>query len=262
VSFELGNFRLALALVCVVAAAVGVRAQTSRETAVNPGTVAAAVPRRLPADWSKEDRLRYLFPFIAEAARRNGVDTQLLVTVCDIETAFRPELTSPAGAMGLTQLMPGTAARFGVKDAYDFAQALDGGAKYLRFLTETFGGDLDLILAGYNAGEGSVMKYGLRVPPFAETQGYVARGRVTYLRYLQAARSGSIYSRPAGGVRLTSYVRGLGDSPQPTVAEEKQPETTRSIVFGEEAGSADAGGKEKNIRTPDRGRATRSIRFQ
>jgi hypothetical protein len=266
VSFKVRNLRLVLALLCVCTAALGARAQSSRVTAGADAPTTVALPRRFPADWGKEERLRYLYPYIAEAARRNGVDAQLLLTVCDIETAYRPELTSPVGAMGLTQLMPETAARFGVKDAYDFTQALDGGAKYLRFLTGLFGGDLDLILAGYNAGEGSVIKYGRRVPPYAETQGYVARGHAAYLRYLQAARFGSVYTRQTGTVSLTSYVpgRGVATTP-PLVAEETQPEEpppTRSIIFGEDVDGSSKGGQEKNQTSPGPSRTTRSIRFQ
>ena len=73
------------------------------------------------------------------------------------------------------QLMPGTAMRFGVTNIFDPRQNIEGGARYLRFLTDRFNGELSLVLAGYNAGEGAVEKYGWRVPPYAETQEYVRR---------------------------------------------------------------------------------------
>lgn len=229
---------------------------------------AAALPRKFPASWTKSDRLYFLLPHIITAAQRNGVDAQLLTAVCDIETSFQPDATSPKGARGLTQMMPATAARFGVRDAYDLRQALDGSAKYLRFLTELFDGNLDLILAGYNSGEGSVIKYGRRVPPYAETQGYVERGRVTYLRYLQALPGSFSYAQQAGGVRLASYVQNRPapaavaapvDAPAPQ--DEPQP-VTRSIVYGEPALRAPDGDKEKTSASPAPGRVTRSIKFQ
>jgi soluble lytic murein transglycosylase-like protein len=89
--------------------------------------------------------------------------------------------------MGLMQLMPGTAARYGVTNAYDPAQSIRGGTRYIADLLRLFGGRVDLALAGYNAGEGAVMKYGRRVPPYAETQNYV---RTIGARYAQSGGSG------------------------------------------------------------------------
>jgi soluble lytic murein transglycosylase-like protein len=89
--------------------------------------------------------------------------------------------------MGLMQLMPGTAARYGVANAYDSAQSIMGGTRYIADLLRLFGGRVDLALAGYNAGEGAVMKYGRRVPPYAETQNYV---RTIGARYAQSGGSG------------------------------------------------------------------------
>lgn len=80
------------------------------------------------------------------------------------------------------QLMPATAARFGVRNIYDPEQNIEGGARYLRFLLDTFGGSVELALAGYNAGEGAVMKYGNRIPPYAETQDYVRKISAHYAR--------------------------------------------------------------------------------
>jgi soluble lytic murein transglycosylase-like protein len=218
---------------------------------------------QFPTNAGKEERYRFLLPYILFAARKNGVDPYLLTTVCDIETAFQPGATSPVGAQGLTQLMPATAARFGVSNAYDFVQALDGGAKYLRFLTELFGGNLDLILAGYNSGEGNVLKYGRRVPPFSETQGYVTRGRSAYLRYLQSQVGDLALLARTGGLRLTAAVAGRAPSPAPAEELEVEPQpVTRSLVFGEEPEKPSAGDKEKNQPSPGPSRATRSIRFQ
>src|SRR2546423_2059585 len=111
--------------------------------------------------------------YIVESAARNGVDPLLLYSIMHRESSFRRMAVSPKGARGLMQLMPGTAARFGVSNIFDPRQNIEGGARYVRFLLDTFGGDVRLALAGYNAGEGAVMRYGNRVPPYGETQEYV-----------------------------------------------------------------------------------------
>lgn len=98
------------------------------------------------------------------------------------ESGFNPRAISPKGARGLMQLMPTTAVRLGVRDIYDPAQNIDGGARYLRFLLDTFNGDVELALAGYNAGEGAVARYGNRVPPYRETINYVQRISAHYTR--------------------------------------------------------------------------------
>jgi soluble lytic murein transglycosylase-like protein len=91
------------------------------------------------------------------------------------ESSFKRGAISPKGARGLMQLMPGTAARFGVSNIFDPKQNIEGGARYMRFLLDHFDGDVSLALAGYNAGEGAVLKYGRRIPPYRETQEYVRR---------------------------------------------------------------------------------------
>jgi soluble lytic murein transglycosylase-like protein len=109
---------------------------------------------------------------INAAATSNGVDPALLKGLVAQESGFDPNARSGAGAVGLTQLMPGTAAALGVTDPTDPAQSLQGGARYLREQLDRFGGDERMALAAYNAGPGAVSKYG-GVPPYAETQGYV-----------------------------------------------------------------------------------------
>jgi soluble lytic murein transglycosylase-like protein len=118
-------------------------------------------------------------PYAAEitaAARRHGIDPALLAGLVRQESNFDPDAGSPAGARGLTQLMPGTAAALGVTDASDPQQAIEGGAKYLAQQLKAFGGDVEKALAAYNAGPGAVRRYG-GVPPYAETIGYVRVGR-------------------------------------------------------------------------------------
>lgn len=113
--------------------------------------------------------------FIVDSGTRNGVDPVLLYAIMHRESSFKRNALSPKGARGLMQLMPGTAARFGVTNIFDPRQNIEGGARYVRILLDMFDGDVRLALAGYNAGEGAVLKYGRRVPPYRETQEYVHR---------------------------------------------------------------------------------------
>jgi len=112
---------------------------------------------------------------IVESGTRNGVDPLLLYSIMHQESSFKQRALSHKGATGLMQLMPGTARRFGVTSIWDPRQNVEGGARYMRFLLNMFKGDVNLALAGYNAGEGAVMKYGWRIPPYNETQEYVRR---------------------------------------------------------------------------------------
>ena len=113
--------------------------------------------------------------FIVDSGKRNSVDPLLLYSIMHQESSFKARAMSYKGARGLMQLMPGTAARFGVANIWDPKQNIEGGARYMHFLLDMFGGDVNLALAGYNAGEGAVMKYGYNVPPYSETQEYVRR---------------------------------------------------------------------------------------
>jgi soluble lytic murein transglycosylase-like protein len=111
---------------------------------------------------------------------QNGVDPYLVYCLMSQESKFKTIATSSKGAQGLMQLMPGTAARYGVTNPYDMAQSIMGGTRYLKDLLKMFNGRVDLALAGYNAGENAVIKHGYAVPPYDETRNYV---RLIIARY-------------------------------------------------------------------------------
>lgn len=159
--------------------------------------------RRFRANTRLRQRAKLYEPYIAAAARKYGVDPRVLWTLAYLETRFRPELVSPKKARGLMQFMPATAKRFNLKNPHDAAAAIDAAARYVRELTARFDGRLDLVLAGYNAGEGAVECYrsgrtirtsggkvinprGIRtssgVPPYKETRSYVRRGLMVFSR--------------------------------------------------------------------------------
>lgn len=120
-------------------------------------------------------RRERLAPLIERAAAENALRPALIHAVVRAESAYRADAVSSKGAVGLMQLMPGTAERYGVVDRYDPAQNLRGGSTYLRDLLEMFDDDLALALAAYNAGENAVIRYGNKIPPYQETQGYVRK---------------------------------------------------------------------------------------
>ncbi len=122
---------------------------------------------------TQAQRLAKYAPVIQSAAKRHNVPVELICGVILQESGGKARARSHCGARGLMQLMPATARRFGVNNSYDPAQNIEGGVKYLRFLLDRFEGNLELVLAAYNSGEGNVAKYGNKIPPFRETQHYV-----------------------------------------------------------------------------------------
>lgn len=118
--------------------------------------------------------------YIVDSSRKYGIDPLLIYAQMHQESAFKLKALSHKGASGLMQLMPATARRLGVTNIYDPKQNIEGGVKYMRMLLDMFKGDMNLALAGYNAGEGAVMKYGYQIPPFNETREYVRRISARY----------------------------------------------------------------------------------
>ncbi|MHB8741847.1 MAG: lytic transglycosylase domain-containing protein [Sulfuricaulis sp.] len=122
-------------------------------------------------------------PLVARAAREHQIDRALLQAVIAAESGYDPYAISRKGAVGLMQLTPETARRYGVKNLYDPAENIQGGAQYLCDLMRRFNNNLSLALAAYNAGEDAIVRYGNRVPPYRETRQYVPRVMDLYHRY-------------------------------------------------------------------------------
>jgi soluble lytic murein transglycosylase-like protein len=137
---------------------------------------------------------------ILQNGSRYNVDPYLIFLVMEQESHFNTHAVSPKGARGLMQLMPGTAARFGVRRAHDAAQNISGGTRYLRELLNRFNNRVDLVLASYNAGEGAVAKFGQRVPPYRETRNYVKKIGYRYKRTTaRTKRPATENAKSAGG---------------------------------------------------------------
>lgn len=156
--------------------------------------MAGAEAYRRPANANERssDPARYqrYDAFIREASRLYQLPEAFVRAVVRVESDFNPNVVSNAGAMGLMQLMPGTARSMGVVDPFDPRQNILGGTRYLRVLANSFNGDLVLTVAAYNAGGGAVTRY-RGVPPYAETRRYVQR----VLRHYYAYRSGRVEAR-------------------------------------------------------------------
>ncbi len=145
---------------------------------------------------------------IIESGARHGVDPKLVYAVMHQESTFKKNAISPKGASGYMQLMPGTARRFGVTNIFDPKQNIDAGTKYLRFLLDLFNNNVELALAGYNAGEYRVIRDGYRVPQIRETQNYVKK--ITSRYYGRTGTGGKRhFAVTFGQSRLTEEERGL-----------------------------------------------------
>lgn len=134
----------------------------------------SAVAPMIPFSCRDQARLPYA-DVVNSVSREVGVQSCLLHAMIRTESAYNPRAVSSKGAQGLMQVIPDTAARFGVTQMFDPASNVRAGALYMRFLLGLFGNNLPLALAAYNAGEGAVQKYGNTIPPYPETQVYVTR---------------------------------------------------------------------------------------
>ncbi|WP_029158712.1 lytic transglycosylase domain-containing protein [Comamonas testosteroni] len=176
---------------------------------------------RMQSFFEVSPRYKSVRPHLQKAAERTGVDYDLIKAVIAVESGFDAQAVSPKGAVGLMQLMPATAERFGVaaskkrslqQQLVDPAVNVPAGARYLSYLMDLFPGRLDLVLAAYNAGEGAVQKFGKAIPPYKETMNYVKAVTGIY-EQLQAARplSGRLAaagSAGRGGSRIRMTLPG------------------------------------------------------
>ncbi|MBK7293183.1 MAG: transglycosylase SLT domain-containing protein [Holophagaceae bacterium] len=170
---------------------------------VGVGKVRLAVT---PAEMARALKSPELIALVDEIAQREGVDTHLARAIIQAESAFNYKARSRVGALGLMQLMPSTAERFGVLDPFDPRQNISGGVKYLKWLHDYYSGDLTRVVAAYNAGEGAVNKH-KGIPPFRETRAYVPKVLDLYHRKAvqpdpRLAGSMTLLQRGRGGFKV------------------------------------------------------------
>ena len=177
------------------ASATSFQDQLQQASAAGGTTATTATQSGAPVDGQFSD-------LINSAAQKYGIDPALLKGLIRQESNFNPNAQSPAGAQGLCQLMPGTAAALGVTNPLDPAQAIEGGAKYLAQQLKAFGGDPRKALAAYNAGPGAVQRYG-GVPPYAETQNYV-QSVMAFADQYRTQPAQTSQTSPAAGVSAGS----------------------------------------------------------
>ena len=216
VAFErIEQIQAMIASLAPVGAQPATQAASTSPSAFASSLQAATTTAAAPAAATGVATARASTPYDAEitaAAQRNGLDPALLKALVRQESNFNPSATSPAGAMGLTQLMPATAAGLGVSNPSDPAQNLEGGAKYLKQQLDRFGGDVSKALAAYNAGPGAVQKYN-GVPPYAETQNYVKNITGYANEYRRQAAGGT-----SAATATTAASAALSASPLVTAA--------------------------------------------
>jgi soluble lytic murein transglycosylase-like protein len=164
---------------------------------LNDGAMTYLVPEapgiRATTPMADETVREQFEPLIREHAARHALRVELVRAVIQVESGYNPRARSPKGAMGLMQLMPGTARRLGVRNAYDPSENIQGGCAYLRQLLDRYQGNEELALAAYNAGSEAVARHGNAVPPYRETRDYVKK--VSRLTDVQRAalKPGIIY---------------------------------------------------------------------
>jgi len=198
---------------------VAPRTVTRQAVAARPVAAAEVTPRVVPpadavpaaaapgtaGNWNEK---------VAQIAAQHDLPAELLHSVIKVESNYNPRAVSPKGALGMMQLIPATAVRFGVSDVFDPVDNIQGGARYLRYLLDLYHGDYPLALAAYNAGEQAVAKYGA-VPPFAETQTYlrlVAREiqQTMHSTAAQPKQTKPAETKPEGPARIEEIVEPDG----------------------------------------------------
>jgi len=173
-------------------------------------------------------------PAIRAAAARNALDPHLLWTIAYLETRFRPQLVSHKGACGLMQFIPATGRRYGLltrSDLHDPLRSIDAAARYVRDLNMMFDGRIDLVLAGYNAGENAVINSGYKVPAYRETRSYVTRGVSVFKRI---AQTNILSLEPGLQVKTTDVKQAVSSTNRPPLRYQPAPsptQSTRSIYF-------------------------------
>jgi soluble lytic murein transglycosylase-like protein len=210
-------------LLLLFALTVGPVSVAAQNRAQNTDQLSAVMPRAVS-----------YHPAIRAAAARYVIDPHLLWTIAYLETRFGPRLVSPKGARGMMQFIPATGRRYGLlttSDLHDPLRSIDAAARYVRDLTALFDGRIDLVLAGYNAGENAVLDWGHRVPPYRETRSYVTRGlallkRITQANILSLDRPEQLHSQQAS--RATCCTDRPVSRQRPVRAERTH---TRSVYF-------------------------------
>ena len=229
--FAMGGASLAAASAPASAQASG---ETPTVTPEEPPAPAPALPPRLAQFFATSPGYRLAQPLLRDAALSSGIEYELLKTLIVAESGFDPHAVSPKGAIGLMQVMPATARRWGVsgdarvsleKKLADPQVNVRTGVRYLRHLIELFPDRLDLALAAYNAGEGAVQRAGNRIPPYRETQGYVKT--VLHLYALL---------KPPRPVRSTPA--SVAPAPTPALAPVAPPRRVRMELPGQVPGRA------------------------
>ncbi len=169
-----GGFTLGCALVALTQRPGKTQRLTAPLADTAPGIAVPVEKSSLDSSTPFEQR-------VIAAAAREGLDPALVLAVVDVESRQSETAVSPKGAVGLMQVLPETAAEIGFPNAADPARNLEAGCRYLAALLETFGGDVELALAAYNAGPGAVRHWGT-VPPYRETRTFIARVGAVYTR--------------------------------------------------------------------------------
>jgi soluble lytic murein transglycosylase-like protein len=186
------------------------------ETVVPQHAPATAAPGEMADDKNRSSAPLGINEAVLRIATENSLPPQLIHSVIKVESNYDPHAISSKGAMGLMQLIPSTARRFGVNDVFNPVQNIQGGAKYLRYLLDLFDNSYPLALAAYNAGEAAVAKYG-GIPPYAETQNYVVlvRKQLELAKKAEAAKAAAapapvVEAKEAGPAHIVEEVQPDG----------------------------------------------------